>query len=81
MSQYILWNKNLNYIDQLDGTAYSQPHGASTTFVGTKLTQFEPTTAAEIIKIIKKLSNATGWLDPIPTKLLNGNIRDTLALN
>ena len=45
--------------DQLDGTADSQPHDASTTFIGTKLTQFEPTTAAEIIKTIKKLSNAT----------------------
>ena len=60
--------------DQLDGTADSQPHGASTTFIGTTKTPFEHTTAAEITQIIKKLLNATCGLDPITTKLLNGNI-------
>ena len=65
--------------DQLDGTVDSQPHGASTTFIGTKLTHIEPTTAADITKVIKKLSNASCGLDCIPTKLLNGNMLDTLA--
>ena len=65
--------------DQLDRTADSQPNGTSATFIGTKLTPFELTTAAEITKILKKLSIATCGLDPIPTKLLNGNILDKLA--
>ena len=58
-----------NIIDKLDGIADSQPQGDSTTFIRTKLTQFEPTTVTEIAKSIKKLSIDTCGLSPNPTNL------------
>ena len=48
-------------------------------FEGSKLTEFDPTTEEETIKIIKKASKATCDLDPLPTKLICDEVLKCLA--
>jgi hypothetical protein len=64
----------------LDATSVSKDSPKiPSAFNGSKFTHFEPTTVEEITKIIKKSSNASCELDPLPTKLLHDSVLDILA--
>ena len=63
--------------DKLDNT-FTQYNPSSHLYSGEKLLNFAPASTKEVSKLIRKCSNATCDHDPIPTKLVRGDLLELL---